>query len=112
MQGIKVSITSWLDDHQPGWVECELRDYAGVVHVFREKAPVVSSMVLGRDSHFPLPGVIACSVAGRRSTDGREVVSVSTRLPWGVESTTGRSQFDVDSRCLVDVVADDAEALT
>jgi hypothetical protein len=104
MQAIRVWICRWVDDDQPGWVECELRDDTGSTHVFREKVPVVTHAALGPLSRFPRPGVIACVVLGRhRAADGHEVVSIDTQLPWGMESTSGLSRFDVDARNLVDI---------
>jgi len=37
MFGIKVKITKFVDDWQPGWVECEFTDGFGKLHIFNEK---------------------------------------------------------------------------
>jgi len=108
MLGLRVSIVRWVDDHQPGWVECHLIDYWERLWVFIEKAPVVSAESLGPETPYPRPGVIACELV-ERAFDGillwdyQKVFSeaecailvVSTAVPWGVEATTGETQFKV-----------------
>jgi hypothetical protein len=51
-----VQIESFVDDHQPGFVQCLLVDAHGHKHQFVEKVPVVSSNNLFADSNYPQPG--------------------------------------------------------
>jgi hypothetical protein len=95
MRGIKVEIIRYVDDYQPGIVECSFVDAWGNQYLFVEKAPVVSSENLDAGSSYPRAGVIACQVIERRNIDGREVVEIETELPWHIESTAGNSSFDV-----------------
>lgn len=96
MLGLRVTIVRWVDDHQPGWVECHLVDDWDRLWVFVEKAPVVSAENLGPDTAFPRPGVIACEVLERALLDAEVIrLVVSTAVPWGVEATTGQTQFEV-----------------
>ncbi|MCB1056781.1 MAG: hypothetical protein KDD11_14865 [Acidobacteria bacterium] len=99
-----MQIIRWLDDHQPGWVECSFRDLHGVEHRFREKAPVVSGSALDAGSAYPQPGLLGCVVLERTpGDDGRTVVSVDTERPWGIESVEGRTRFEVAPEDLVEV---------
>jgi hypothetical protein len=96
MLGIEVQILRYVDDHQPGWVECSFSDASGSEHLFLEKAPVVSTADLHPGSPYPQVGIIGCTVLKRYvAEDGRQVVTVDTERPWGIESKEGRSQFDV-----------------
>lgn len=94
MRFISVQITAFVDDHQPGFVECSLSDAQGQVHTFIEKAPVVSRESLWSDSDYPRPGFIACELQTEWTDDAeRTLATVSTELPWGIESTEGLQQF-------------------
>jgi hypothetical protein len=101
MQGVKVEITRWVDDHQPGIVECSLIDACGNRHLFIEKLPIVSSESLDAGSSYPRAGIIECRVTERRIHDGREVVVITTEMPWHIESTIGKSSFEVTPEQLV-----------
>jgi hypothetical protein len=96
MQAVRVTITRYVDDDQPGWVEAHLTDARGKEWVFIEKVPILTSTDLHAGSCYPQPGVIACQTI-ERSPDTAEsgVVTVDTKLPWGVESTTGATRFEV-----------------
>ena len=97
MVGIKVQITKYIDDDpQPGIVECRLFDVYGKEWVFQDKSAIFSSDILNADSNYPLPGVIACEITKSwQGADGREIVSIDTASPWGVEAVTGETDFDV-----------------
>jgi hypothetical protein len=102
MFGIAIEIRRYVDDSQPGWVECGLTDAGGREWLFIEKIPVVTAEDLGISSRYPQPGVIACQVIERRQDDGREVVVIDTELPWHVEATTGDTRFEVRPEQLVE----------
>jgi hypothetical protein len=94
MRFISVQITAFVDDHQPGFVECGLTDAQGQVHRFIEKAPVVSRENLWSDSDYPRPGLIGCEVEAEWTDEaGRALAKVSTELPWHIESVDGVHQF-------------------
>lgn len=101
---IKVSIERFIDDAQPGWVECRLVDASGMHHVFVEKAPVVSHNHLDATSQYPCSGVIGCTVLqAQPACGGRELVDVDTTSPWGIESTAGTTRFRIYRDQLTDV---------
>lgn len=95
MFGIAVEIRRYVDDAQPGWVECGITDAGGREWVFVEKVPVITTEDLDARSEYPRPGVIACQVVERRQQSGRDIVVVDTELPWHVEATTGDTRFEV-----------------
>lgn len=96
MPAVRVEIVRYVSPDNPGWVELRLLDASGVEHRFIEKVPVISLEDLTPDTPYPRPGVIACAVvARRREPGGREVVTVDTEAPWGVESTEGLARFEV-----------------
>jgi len=96
MTGVRVTIRRYVDDSQPGWVECCLTDADGREWSFVEKVPIVTAERLDARSLYPRRGVIACQVVGRRTeADGREVVVIDTQQPWGVAATSGETRFAV-----------------
>jgi hypothetical protein len=107
MLAVRVSISRYVDESFPGWVECTLVDAYGYDHVFVEKVPVVTKAHLDSASSYPQSGIIACVVPDLgigQSDDGRRLVHIDTQTPWGVQSLGGRSRFDVFPEQLVAVL--------
>jgi hypothetical protein len=101
MIAVGIEIRKYVDDSQPGFVECWLTDANGREWSFVEKVPVVTTEDLDAGSDYPRRGIIACEVIEREvGVDNREVVIIDTVLPWGVETTTGETQFVVLSEQL------------
>jgi hypothetical protein len=96
MPSVSIEITRFVDDHQPGFVECILVDADGLQHTFVEKVPIISPNNLGPTSIYPCAGVVQCEVE-EEWTDGagRCLVRVNTDIPWHVESTEGVTRFVV-----------------
>lgn len=88
---VPVEIVRWVDDCQPGIVECVLVDVHGHRWRFIEKLPIVTVADLDASSSYPQSGSIACQVVEIRG----EVARIDTTKPWGVESVDGVSQFEV-----------------
>jgi hypothetical protein len=103
MRGVVIEICRYVDDSQPGWVECRLIDARGREWLFVEKVPVITTEDLDASSDYPRPGVIACQVLERRQEGEREVVGIDTKLPWHVEATTGETRFEIRPEQLVEV---------
>jgi hypothetical protein len=102
MPSISVEIVRFVDEHQPGFVECRFEDAHGLVHVVVEKAPVVSTENLWSNSDYPRPGLIACTVEEEYNDQaGRSLVSVNMELPWHIESSTGQTRFELLSSQVV-----------
>jgi hypothetical protein len=96
MIGVSVTIHRFVDESQPGWVECGFTDAWNQERTFIEKVPVVTTEYLNANSQYPARGVIACEVVERHlDASGREVLTIDTGRPWGCESTTGEIRFEV-----------------
>jgi hypothetical protein len=95
MVGVLAVIRRYVNDDQPGWVECALTDIRGKDWTFVEKVPVVTAEPLDAHSTYPQPVVIACEVVERRDEAGRESLVIDTAHPWGIAATTGETRFEV-----------------
>jgi hypothetical protein len=82
---LKISITRWVDDAFPGFVECEFVDVSGVRHTFVDKVPVVTADPIDSSASFPLSGSVVCTILSR-NIDGSMDVEVD--LPLGAQRTT------------------------
>jgi hypothetical protein len=101
MLAIRVEITRFVDEHQPGFVECCFEDVRGMRHFFIEKVPVLTSAYLDANSIYPVDGVIDCELVEHVNWD-TDIRTISTRHPWHIESTEGLFVFDVQSNQLVE----------
>ena len=91
MPSVEVILVKVIDDFFPVWVECELTDSNGRVHVFREKLPIVDSDGRTVKEGLPQTGAIRCTVL----EDKPDSVIIDTQLPDGVDFNTGTSRFSV-----------------
>lgn len=92
-----------MDLDQPGWVACKLIDAHGAVHIFHEKVPVATSLLLDATSTYPQQGSIACTIISHfADVAGHKVITVNTLQPFGVESTGGLSRFEVFENQITD----------
>ena len=62
LKGIKISVISFIDNHQPGYVECIFCDAYGKEHVVQDKVPVVTKKDLDPNSEYPQEGAIAWEI--------------------------------------------------
>ncbi len=93
---LRVAVTRFVDEHQPGFVECEFSDADGRAHRIVEKVPVVSQVDLDSASTYPQPGGVRCEVLAQwRDAQGRALLRISTQQPDGVETVAGQSEFVV-----------------
>jgi hypothetical protein len=100
---VRVEITRFVDDHQPGWVECRLIDAREAVWLFIEKVPVVTVAWLDADSVYPQQGEIACEIiSGALNSQPDDILLIDTGSPWHVEATTGDTRFEVFAHQMVD----------
>ena len=95
---VSIQVSRFVDDHQPGFVECVLVDAFGKAHVFIEKVSVVTTEDLRSASSYPNPGTIDCEVITEWTDDrGRALARINTERPWGFESTEGLTEFVVST---------------
>ena len=97
MTSVRVEITRWVDDYQPGIVECKLIDAGGREWLFIEKLPLVTTDdSLSASSLYPVKGLIACKVLAYIEDLSRQrTVRISTEDPWNITATDGQTTFDV-----------------
>ncbi len=101
MKQVKVQVSKYVDDSQPGWVECTLIDVNDREWVFVEKVPVVTTKNLNKDSTYPDQGFIACEVVSSEAlSNGRSVVEIDTSNPYDIESVDGVSRFTIYKEAL------------
>jgi hypothetical protein len=93
---LAVQIVRFVDECQPGIVECEFDDAKGRRHTLVDKVPIFSADLLDADSAYPQPGLARCTIV-RTWCDvhGRELLTVNTADPDGIESTEGLTEFVV-----------------
>ncbi len=96
MKAIRIKITSFISDDQPGFVECKFNDAWNKEHTVQDKVPIVTEKYLDANSDYPQDGVIACEIIAKwKDKDERTIYSVTTEKPWAVETIDGLKEFDI-----------------
>ncbi len=96
MPSLQVQIGRVTDRSFPGWVECSFQDADGKTQSFEEKIPVVSNGKPMDDAALPVCGHVDCERQAVWTDDrGRNLARIDIDRPWGVQSTTGQTQFVV-----------------
>lgn len=103
MIGLRVEISRFVDEAQPYWVECRFCDAHGEEHFIVEKVPVITAEELGPNDTYPRPEVITCTVIQKKFDGDSEIVQIDTMTPSGIESTAGKSLFEVRPNQLVEL---------
>ncbi|MGW4487896.1 hypothetical protein ACWEOE_29120 [Amycolatopsis sp. NPDC004368] len=94
MAKLKATVTRWVDDGFPGWVELQFDEADGTVVVITEKVPILTAENWMPDMPLPLAFDLDCEALRReRDPHGREVALVE--LSYHVEDEEGRGQFTV-----------------
>jgi hypothetical protein len=104
MTAVACQVVRWVaDEPQPGLVEAQLTDSDGRLWRFIDREPIFwSQAAVTRLSHFPVAGAIRCQIIGHEVlADGREVVTVDTGRPDGVDSE-GVTIFRVPASAISD----------
>lgn len=103
MKAIKILVTSFIDDHQPGFVECKFYDALHNEHIVHDKVPIVSAKDLDATSKYPQDGIIVCEIIKQREdSNGKTIFTVTTAKPWGVDTIEGLTEFDLFEEQLTD----------
>lgn len=96
MTAVAIEIVRFVDEHQPGFVECRLIDAQGQSHTFLEKVPIVTEEKLWSGSKYPRAGSVACRLEAEfKDTTGRLLSRIDTAHPFSVESASGETKFIV-----------------
>jgi hypothetical protein len=93
---LRAQITRWIDDDQPGLIECRFMDRFGRERSIIEKLPIVTEAALRADSQFPQPAFIGCPIISRgRDDSGLETVEITAEAPQAIEATDGAAIFQL-----------------
>jgi hypothetical protein len=93
---LTVKIVRFVDDYQPGIVECEFTDAAGQPHRLIDKAPIFTTATLSADSIYPQLGAVRCSLLRVwQDMGGRKLFTISTAEPFSIETGEGLTEFDL-----------------
>lgn len=96
MFAIKIKITKFISNDNPGFVECTFNDAWNKVYIVHDKVPIVTEKYLDANSEYPQDGFIACEIQ-KESVDinGRTICTVTTSKPWSVDTIDGLTEFDL-----------------
>lgn len=104
MIALKIKITKFISDDQPGFVECSFFDALNKEHIVQDKVPIVTEKFLDANSEYPQDGIIACEIVNEwQDTSGRKILKVNTSKPWDVDTINGLTEFDVLEEQLVEL---------
>ena len=104
MKAIKIKITCFISDHQPGFVEGRFNDAWNKEHVVQDKVPVLTSEDLDANSAYPQDGVIGCEIIKQwTDKDQRLIFTVTTEKPWSVDTIDGLTEFDILEEQLIEL---------
>ena len=94
MPSLRVQIVRFVDEYQPGIVECQFRDADGQMHSIIGKLPYFTSADLWSDSEYPQPGEVECRVLD-------SPVHGAVRIRLAEETTDGKSEVVVSETDLI-----------
>jgi uncharacterized protein YodC (DUF2158 family) len=104
MRFIRMKITSFISDDQPGFVECKFYDAWNKEHTVQEKIPVVTEKYLHENSKYPQDGEIACEIIKEwKDKDERIIFTVTTEKPWEINTNEGLTEFDILEEQLIEL---------
>jgi len=104
LKAIRIKITSFISDDQPGFVECKFNDAWNKEYTVQDKVPVVTEKYLDANSEYPQEGVIACEIMKQWvDKDERTIFTVTTKKPWAVDTFDGLTEFDVLEEQLIEL---------
>ena len=105
MVALKIKITKFISDDQPGIVECTFNDAWHQLHIVQDKVPVVTEKYLDANSEYPQDGVIACEIIKEwKNPKGEKIITVNTSRPWSVDTIDGLTEFDLFEEQLVQLL--------
>lgn len=94
MSSLRVEIVRFVDEYQPGIVECQFCNADGQRHSIIGKQPYFTAADLWWDSEYPQPGEVLCRVLG-------PPVNGAVRITLEEETTDGKSEFVVPETDLI-----------
>ena len=102
MRELKVQIIRFVDDCQPGVVECEFHDANMTLHRVIDNVPIFTDKTLWSNSEYPQPGTIRCEVLEMLSENVKpRLAKVTIDRPDGLKSTHGQTDFLINEPDLI-----------
>jgi hypothetical protein len=93
---LAVQIVRFVDNYQPGIVECEFTDADGQPHRLIDKAPIFTTATLTANSTYPQPGTVRCNLLRDwQDESGRRLITISTAEPFSIQTGEGLTEFNV-----------------
>ncbi len=93
---LPVSIIRFVDETQPGVVECEFTDARNRKHAVIDKIPMFSELDLWTDSAYPQAGAARCQVLESFTDEsGLALVRITIDSPDHLETVDGEREFVV-----------------
>ncbi|MEU0093115.1 hypothetical protein [Kribbella sp. NPDC006257] len=91
------------DEPFPGWIEVTFTDADGHLWNLHDKPTIFgNSVALVREAAFPIAVELDCEILHVEQRSGQELITISTRAPWGVTTDDNRSEFIVFGWQLID----------
>jgi 2-amino-4-hydroxy-6-hydroxymethyldihydropteridine diphosphokinase len=91
---LPVKIVRFVDDSQPGWVECEFTDVDDRTHTVVDKVPIFTSDRIDANTKLPLHGTVECEIVAKlRDALGNELLKINLERPLGLSSKEGLTEF-------------------
>jgi hypothetical protein len=84
---VKAKVTKFIDESNPGFVECQFVGVNGLIQIFNDKVPIFTTKMLDKNSNYPVDGIVGCEIIETKNINGKNIVKINTELPWGIEST-------------------------
>jgi hypothetical protein len=104
IKAIKVQITRFIRDDNPGFVECKFYDAWNKEHSVHDKVPVVSLEDLDINSIYPREGIVGCEIIREwKDDEGRIILTVSSDKPWAIDTIEGLTEFDLLAHQVIEV---------
>ncbi|MEV4601255.1 hypothetical protein AB0K15_28115 [Amycolatopsis sp. NPDC049253] len=94
MAKLEATVTRWVDEEFPGFVELRFADADGTVVLITEKVPVLTAENWDASTPLPMPFDLDCEVL-RRERDPQGHATAVVELSYGVGDDDGRVQFTV-----------------
>ena len=94
MPWIEVTIVRFVEEHQPGIVECVFEDASGQAHGIVDKCWMLTEQSLWSDSAYPVQGSVQCRVLKLRKDHlDRKLALITIAEPDHLETTEDKTEF-------------------
>ncbi len=101
--GLKVKITEFADNSQPGFVNCTFTDAFGKEYKIFEKVPVITDEYLDENSAYPRNGIVSCIILDQNpDKTNTDIVKINIAEPLHISTVNDEAIFFVSKNQLTD----------